>query len=90
MTVVHEFFTNAPEGTSSHMVFVRGKQVKYDATTINHLLCLQYNPTGPNEVDYLLNDDANKVEVTRVICQSEGTQWTIVRDEHTHFPSKDL
>ena len=68
MTVVHEFFANAPEGTSGHMVFVRGKKVKYDVATINHLLRLQYNLTGPDEVEYLLNDDATMVEVTRVIC----------------------
>ena len=41
MTVVREFFANASEGTSNHLVFVKGKQVKYDAATINHLLCLQ-------------------------------------------------
>ena len=29
-------------------------------------------------------------EVNRAICKSEGTQWTIVKDEHAHFPSKDL
>ena len=90
ITVIYEFFSNAPEGTSSHMVFVRGKQVKYDAVTINHLLRLQYNPTGLDEVEYLLNDDANMVKVTRVIYKSKGRQWTIVRDEHAHFPSKDL
>ena len=64
--------------------------MKYDTTTINTLLCLQYNPTGPDEVQYLLNDTAKLTEVTRVICQSRGTQCTIVRDEHAHFPAKDL
>ena len=90
MTVVREFFANVLAGTSSHIVFVRGKQVKCNAATINHLRRLQYNPTDPDEVKYLLNKDSNMVEVTKVICQSKGTQWTIVRDEHTHFPSKDL
>ena len=70
-------------------MFVKGKQVKYDAATINHLFCLLYYPSGPDEVEYLLND-ANMDEVNRVICQSRGTQWTIVRDEHAHFHSKDL
>ena len=73
MTVVCEFFANAPEGPSNYKVFVRGKEVKYDTTTINNLLRLQYNPTGQDEVEYLLNDSANMVEVTRVICQSRGT-----------------
>ena len=90
MMVVCEFFTNAPEGISTHKVFVRGKEVKFDTTTINNLLRLQYNPTDPDEVEYLLNDSANMADITRVICQSRGTQWTIVKDKHAHFPSKDL
>ena len=57
--------------------------------TINQLLCLPYNPSGPDEYDYLMNS-ANIEEVSNEICKSEGTRWTIVRDEHTHFPSKDL
>ena len=40
MMIVREFFVNAPEGTSNHKVFVRGKEVKYDTTTINNLLRL--------------------------------------------------
>ena len=64
MTVVREFFANAPEGPTGHKVFVRGKEVKYDSATINNLLRLQYNPVGPNEMDILLNDDANMIEVT--------------------------
>ena len=59
MTVVREFFANAPEGLSNYKVFVRGKEVKYDTTTINNLLSFQYNPTGLDEVEYLLNDSAN-------------------------------
>ena len=86
--MVHEFFANAQEGTSTHKVFVRGKEVKYDTTTINNLLRLQYNPTGPKEVEHLLNDSANMAEIIRVICQSQGTQWTVVKDEHAQFPLK--
>ena len=73
MMVVREFFTNTPEGPIGHKVFVRGKEVKYDSATINNLLRLQYNPVGPDEVEILLNDDANMTEVTRVMCQSRGT-----------------
>ena len=73
MTMVREFFVNAPEGTSNHKVFVRRKEVKYDTVTINNLLRLQYNPTGLDEVEYLLNDDANMIEVTKVICWSRRT-----------------
>ena len=40
MTVVREFFANAPEGPTGHKVFVRGKEVKYDSATINNVLCL--------------------------------------------------
>ena len=40
MTVVLEFFMNAPKGLSNYKVFVRGKEVKYDTTTINNLLRL--------------------------------------------------
>ena len=29
-------------------------------------------------------------EVSRFICKSGATQWTIVRDKHAHFPFKDL
>ena len=64
MTVVREFFANAPEGPSNYKVLVRGKEVKYDTTTINNLLRLQYNPTNPDEVEYLLNDNANMAELT--------------------------
>ena len=73
MMVAHEFFATAPEGTSGHTVFVRGKQVKYDAASISHLLHLPYNPSGPDEVQYLLND-TNMDEVSRFICKSGGTQ----------------
>ena len=90
MTVVREFIANAQEGPSGYKAFVRGKEVRYDTTTINNLLHLQYNPTGPDEGETLLNDDAKMPEVTRIICQSRGTQWAIMKDEHTHFPSKDL
>ena len=68
MKVVREFFANASEGTSGHMVFVRGKQVKYDTTTINQLLHLPYKPNGPNKVEYLMNT-ANMEEVSRAICK---------------------
>ena len=40
MTVVHKFFVNAPEGPSSYKAFVRGKEVKYNTTTINNLIRL--------------------------------------------------
>ena len=87
--VVCEFFANAPNGNPGYMVFIGGKQVKYDVVTINQLLWLPYNPSDPNEVKYMMNK-ANMEEVSRAICKSGGTQWTIVRDEHAHFPSKDL
>ena len=90
MTVVHEFFTNAVEGPTGHKVFVRGKEVKYDNTTINNLLHLQYNPVGPDDMDVLLNNKANIPMITQAICQSKGTRWTIVRDAHAHFPLNDL
>ena len=54
MTVVCEFFANAPKGTSGHTVFIREKQVKYDAATINQLLCLLYNPSHTDEVEYMM------------------------------------
>ena len=88
MTMVRKFFANTPEGPSSFKTFVRGKEVKYYTTTINNLLRLQYNPTGLDEVEILLNNDANMTEITRVICQSRGTQWAIVKDEHATSPLK--
>ena len=90
MMVVREFFTNAPKGPTGHKVFVRGKEVKHDNVTINNLFRLQYNPVGPDDVDILLNNEANMTEVTRAICLSRGTRWTIVKEAHAHFPSKDL
>ena len=63
MMVVHEFFINVSEGPIGHKVFVRGKEVKYDNATINTLLHLNYNPSGPDEAEILLNDDANMTEV---------------------------
>ena len=88
MTVVGNFFANAAESTSSYTVFVRGKQVRYDTGTINKLFCLPYNPSGPDELDYLI-DSTNMEEVSNEICK-KGTRWTIVRNKHTHFLSKDL
>ena len=64
--------------------------MKYDNTTINNLFCLQYNPVGPDDVDLLLNNKANIPMITQAICLSSGTRWTIVREAHAHFPSKDL
>ena len=89
MTVVRESLVNTVECTSGYTVFVRGKQVRYDMAIINQLLHLLYNPSGPNEVEYLMNS-TNMEEVSSAICKSGGTQWTIVRDEHAYFPSKDL
>ena len=89
MTVVRKFFAIAVESTSSYAVFVRGKHVRYDAGTINQLFRLPYNPSGPNELDYLM-DSTIMEEVSNEICKSGGTRWTIVRDEHAHFLSKDL
>ena len=66
MMVVREFFVNAPECTSRYTVFVRGKQVKHDMATINHLLRLSYKPSGPDEVEYMMNK-ANMEEVSRAI-----------------------
>ena len=71
-------------------MFVRGKQVRYDARTINQLLRLPYNPNGPDELDYLMNLAANMEEVSNEICKRRRTQWTIMRDDHAHFLSKDL
>ena len=51
MTVVHEFYANAVKNTSTPVVFVRGKHVRYDAGTINQLLHLQYTPHGPDELE---------------------------------------
>ena len=68
MKVVREFFANAMECTSDYTVFVRGKQVRYDAGTINQLFQLPYNPSGPNEVDYLMNL-VNMEEVSNAICK---------------------
>ena len=73
MTVVREFFTNAHEDPTGHKVFVRGKEVKYGSTTINNLFSLQYNPVGPDDVDTLLNNDANIAMITHAICQNRGT-----------------
>ena len=89
MIVVCEFFANAVESTSGYTMFVRGKQVRYDAGTINQLFRLPYNPSSPDELDYLMNP-ANMEEVNNKIYKMGGTRWTIVKDEHAYFPSKDL
>ena len=88
MTMVHELYTNETENTSTSVVFVRKKQVCYDASSINQLLCLQYTPHGPDELD-LLAELANMEEISTEICGG-ATKWNIVRGEHSHFPSKDL
>ena len=46
--------------------------MKYDATTINQLIRLPYNPSGLDEVEYMMNE-ANIEEVSRAICKSGGT-----------------
>ena len=63
-----KFFTNAVERTSGYTMFVWGKQVKYYTATINQLLHLPYNPSGPDEVDYLMNS-TNIEEVINTICK---------------------
>ena len=88
MTVVREFYANAVESTSSHTMFVRGKQVRYDAETINQLFRLTYTPVGLDELD-LLMDSTNMEEVSNEICRG-STRWNVVRNEHAYFPSKDL
>ena len=35
-------------------------------------------------------NSTNMEEVSNAIYKSGGTRWTIVRDEHAHFPCKDL
>ena len=35
VTIVHEFYMNTAENTSTLVVFVKGKQVHYDASMIN-------------------------------------------------------
>ena len=71
--VVREFFVNAPENPTAHKVFVRGKEVKYNNTTINNLFRLQYNSVGPDDVDLLLNNEANIPVITHAICLSHDT-----------------
>ena len=71
MSVVLKFFVNAVECNSGYTVFVRGKLVRYDVGTINQLFRLPYNPSGPNEVDYLMNS-ANMEEVSNAICKNEA------------------
>ena len=61
---------------------------RYDTKTINQLFRLLYNPSGPDKLDYLM-DSTNMEEVSNETCRG-GTRWTIVTNEHTHFPSKDL
>ena len=88
MTVALEFYANAGENTSSQVVFVRGKQVRYDAGMINQLFLLQHTSVGPNEIDVLI-ESANMEEVSNENCRG-GSRWNIIRNEHPHFPSKDL
>ena len=63
--------------------------MKYDTAPINKLLRLPYKPRCLNEVECLINA-TNIEEISKAICKSRGTRWTILRDEHAHFPSKDL
>ena len=88
MIVVREFHANAEENTSTQVVFVKVKQVRYDADTINQLFCLQYTLVGPDELDVLIKL-ANMEKVSNEIYGG-GTKWNIVRNEHAQFPSKDL
>ena len=90
MTVVREFFANAQESPTAHKAFVRGKEVKYDSATINSLFRFDYNPTGPDDVDLLLNNEAHIPMITEAICINGRTTWTMARETHAHFPSKDL
>ena len=88
MIVVHEFYVNTTKNTSTLVVFVREKQVRYDAETINQLLHLQYIPHGPDEVGILAELD-NMEDISIEICGGV-TKWNIARGEHTYFPSNDL
>ena len=83
MTVVREFYMNTVENTSTLVVFVREKQVRYDVGTINQLLHLQYTPHGLDELD-ILAESANMEEISTKIC-GRVTKWNIVRGEHAHL-----
>ena len=66
MTVVRDFYVNATENTSTPVLFVRGKQVRYDAGTINQLFRLQYTPIKPDGLDVLI-ESSNMEEVINEI-----------------------
>ena len=88
MTMVREFYANAWDNTPTLVVFVREKQVRYDAGTINQLLQLQYTLHGPDEID-LLAESANMENISTEIC-GRVIKWDIVKGVYAHFPSKDL
>ena len=56
---------------------------------IDNLIRLQYNLVGPDDVDLLLNNEANIPVITHAICLSHGTHWTMVKEAPAHFPLKD-
>ena len=62
MTVVPEFYVNAAENTSTLVVFVSGKEVRYEAGMTNQHFHLQYTPYGPNKLDVLI-ESANMEEI---------------------------
>ena len=88
MTIVCEFDENTTENSSTLVVFVRGKQVRYDAGTINQLFHLQYISHGLDDLAILV-ESTNMEEITNEICGG-GTKWNIVKGEDAYFPSNDL
>ena len=75
-TVVCEFYMNTAKNTLTQVVFVKDKQVRYDAGTINQMLHLRYRPHRPNELD-LFVDSANMEEINTEIYGG-ATKWNIV------------
>ena len=65
---------------------VTEKQIRFDATMINTLLCIQ----APHPDDVMRMDSTTELdEVTRVICE-RVVNWTIVRGTWTSFSTKEL
>ena len=88
MNVVCDINANAAKNTLTPVVFVRGKQVHYDADTINQLFHLQYISHGLDDLAILV-ESTNMEEITNEICGG-GTKWNIVKGEDAYFPSNDL
>ena len=85
--MVREFYANTKEHRNFH-VFIRGKWVAFDRTTINR----HYNLPNINndEYEHMLNGEVNWETIMNALCPSTTTRWVMTQSgAFKSFPDKN-